>query len=86
MAEGNAGGCITPSGVSGRGIGNNSIQCTSCQKWVHKKYRGIKGSMYKVTNQEVIININIHKADLTCTFGFLADTDGELANVTAMGQ
>jgi len=22
---------------AGRGIGNNSIQCTSCQKWVHRK-------------------------------------------------
>ena len=35
-------------GVSGRGIGSNSIQCTSCQKWVHKKSSGIKGSMLKV--------------------------------------
>jgi len=22
-----------PCGVCGRGVGNNSIQCTSCQKW-----------------------------------------------------
>jgi len=29
-----------------RGVGNNSIQSTSYQKWVHKKY-GIKGSMSK---------------------------------------
>jgi len=36
-----------PCGVCGRGIGNNSIRCTSCQKWVHRKC-GIKGSMYKV--------------------------------------
>ena len=35
-------------GVCGRGVGSNSIQCTSCQKWVHKKCSGIKGSMYKV--------------------------------------
>jgi len=34
-----------------RGVGtcSNSIQCTSCHKWVHKKCSGIKGSMYKVT-------------------------------------
>jgi len=38
-----------PCGVCGRDVGNNSIQCTSCKKWVHKKYSGIKGSMYKVT-------------------------------------
>ena len=30
-----------PCGVCGRGIGNNSIQCTSCQKWVHRKCSGI---------------------------------------------
>ena len=29
-------------GVSGRGGGSNSIQCTTCQKWVHKKCSGIK--------------------------------------------
>jgi len=36
-----------PCGICGRGIGNNSVQCTSCQKWIHKKC-GIKGSMCKV--------------------------------------
>jgi len=37
-----------PCGVCGRGNGNNSIQCTSCQQWVHRKCSGIKGSIYKV--------------------------------------
>jgi len=37
-----------PCGVCGRGAGSNSMLCTSCQKWVHKKCSGIKGSMYKV--------------------------------------
>ena len=37
-----------PCGVCGRGVCNNSIQCTSCQKWVHRKCSDIKGSMYKV--------------------------------------
>jgi len=36
-----------PCGVRGTGIGNKSIQCTSCQKWVHRKCSGIKGSMTK---------------------------------------
>ena len=31
-----------------KGVGSNSLQCTSCQKWVHKKCSGIKGSMSKV--------------------------------------
>jgi len=37
-----------PCSVCGQGVGNNSIHCTSCQKWVHRKCIGIKGSMYKV--------------------------------------
>jgi len=39
---------IWPCGVCCRGVGNNSIQCTRCQKWIHRKCSGIKGSMYKV--------------------------------------
>jgi len=31
-----------PCSVCGRGVGNNSIQCTSCKKWVHRKCSGIK--------------------------------------------
>ena len=37
-----------PCEVCSKGAGSNSIQCTSCQKWVHKKCSGIKGSMSKV--------------------------------------
>ena len=37
-----------PCGVCSKGVGSNSIQCSSCQKWVHKKCSGIKGSMSKV--------------------------------------
>jgi len=31
-----------PCGVCGRGVSNNSIECTSCQNWVHRKCSGIK--------------------------------------------
>jgi len=37
-----------PCGVCSKGVGSNSIQCSSCQKWVHQKCSGIKGSMSKV--------------------------------------
>ena len=37
-----------PFGVCSKGVGSNSLQCTSCKKWVHKKCSGIKGSMSKV--------------------------------------
>ena len=37
-----------PCGVCCKGVGSTSLQYTSCQKWVHKKCSGIKGSMSKV--------------------------------------
>jgi len=37
-----------PCGVCNKGVGSNSLQCTSCQKCVHNKCSGIKGSMSKV--------------------------------------
>jgi len=36
-----------PCGVCNKGVGSNSLQCTSCQKWVHKKCSGINGSKSK---------------------------------------
>ena len=35
-------------GVCGTGVGRNSVQCTNCQKWVHKKCSGIKYIMIRV--------------------------------------
>jgi len=36
-----------PCGVCGRGVGNNnSIQCTGCKKWLHRKCSGVGGGMY----------------------------------------
>jgi len=73
-----------PRGVCSRGIGNNSILCTSCQKWVHRKCSGIKGSMYKVTKSFVCrgcvnpvtgtgyktgINANLELVDKFCYSG-----------------
>jgi len=37
-----------PCGVCSKGVCSNSLLCTSCQKWLHKKCSGIKGSMSKV--------------------------------------
>jgi len=41
-------------GVCDRGVGSNSVQCISCQKWVHKNCSGIKGSMFIVQGNDVI--------------------------------
>ena len=37
-----------PCGVWSKGVGSNSIQCSSYRNLVHKKCSGIKGSMSKV--------------------------------------
>jgi hypothetical protein len=34
-----------PCGVCMKGVGSNSIACTKCGKWVHKKCSGIKGKL-----------------------------------------
>ena len=46
-----------PCGVCGRGVGNNSIQCTSCQRLVHGECDGIRGSMcmYKVMTTSICV-------------------------------
>ena len=37
-----------PCGVCSKGVGSKSLQCTSCQKWVHKKCSCTKGRLSKV--------------------------------------
>ena len=37
-----------PCGVCGKGLGRNSLMCTACDKWVHKRCSGIKGKLEKV--------------------------------------
>ena len=56
-----------PCGVCGRGIGNNSIQCTSCQTWVHRKCSGVKGSMYKVMKTSICRGCVIPVTGTVCT-------------------
>jgi len=74
--------------VVGRVIGSNSIQCTSCQKWVHRKGSGINGSMYKVMTtfvcrgcvnpltgtQHTSVDIGVNaNLELVDTFWYLGD-------------
>ena len=40
--------CKWPCGVCGKGVGKNSVKCIMCEKWVHKRCSGIKGSLIKV--------------------------------------
>ena len=34
-----------PCGVCRKGVGSNSIQCSKCTKWIHKKCSGVKGKL-----------------------------------------
>ena len=34
-----------PCSVCGKGVGRNSVQCTKCQHWVHKRCSGAHGSL-----------------------------------------
>jgi len=42
-----------PCGVCGEGVGGDSLQCTSCQKWVHGRCSGMGGSMLRVARSFV---------------------------------
>jgi hypothetical protein len=37
-----------PCGVCGKGAGSNSIMCTPCGKWVHKRCSGVRGRLTAV--------------------------------------
>ena len=39
-----------PCGVCNRGVGSNSIKCTSCGSWVHKRCSGVSGKLSKALN------------------------------------
>jgi len=50
-----------------KGVRNNSIQCTSCQKWVHRKCSGKNDSIYKVKKSFVCRGYVNPATDTGCT-------------------
>ena len=82
-----------PCGVCSKGVGSNSIQCSSCQKWVHKKCSGIKGSMSKVaficrgclnpvtsagrTSVDTGASAKLELVDKFCYLGDMLSVDGD---------
>ena len=47
-----------PCSVCNKGVRSNCIQCNKCNKWVHKKCSGVKGSLMKVSAQFVCKTCN----------------------------
>ena len=39
-----------PCGVCGKGVQANSVQCTVCKKWIHKRYSGVRGDLSRVAD------------------------------------
>ena len=56
-----------PCGVYSKGVCSNSLQCNSCQKWVHKKCSGIKGSMSTVAKSFICSGCLNPVASAGCT-------------------
>jgi len=42
-----------PCGVCVRAVGGNSLQCTGCQVWVHRRCGGVGGGMSRVVRSSV---------------------------------
>ena len=39
-----------PCGVCGKGVQTNSVQCTVCKKWIHKRCSGVRGDLLRVAD------------------------------------
>ena len=39
-----------PCGVCGKGVQTNSVQCTLCKKWIHKRCSGVRGDLSRVAD------------------------------------
>src|SRR6184192_3314432 len=39
-----------PCGICRKGVGVNSICCSSCKKWIHKRCSGLEGSLEMMVN------------------------------------
>ena len=36
-----------PYGGCGKGVQTNSVQCTVCKKWIHKRCSGVRGDLLR---------------------------------------
>ena len=40
-----------PCGVCGKEVQANSVQCTVCTKWIHKRCNGVHGDLSRVADR-----------------------------------
>jgi len=66
-----------PCGVCKKRVGNNSILCRGCKKWIHKRCSGVKGSL-RNPNQSFICRCC--KADSLITDGLNTDLHLDIGN------
>jgi len=59
-----------PCGVCKKEVGNNSILCHSCKKWIHKRSSGVKGSL---RNPSQLFICRCCKVDMPITDGLNND-------------
>ena len=63
MMVGSSGGMIIvnsgkwPCGFCGNGVQANSVQCTVCKKWIHKRCSGVRGDLSRVADVSGVDNV-----------------------------
>ena len=43
-----------PCGVCGKGVGSNSIKCTACNAWIHKRCSGVSGNLAHISQYRCV--------------------------------
>jgi len=66
-----------PCGVRKKGVGNNSILCHSCKKWIHKRCSEVKGSLCNASQSFIC---RCCKVDRTITDGPNTDLHLDIGN------
>jgi len=64
-------------GVCKKGVGNNSILCHSCKKWIYKRSSGVKGSLCNASQSFIC---SCCKLDRPITGGLATDLHLDIGN------
>jgi len=65
------------SDVHKKGVGNNSILCHDCKKWIHKRCSGVKGSLRNASQSFIC---TCYKVDRPITDGLNTDLHLDIGN------